>query len=69
MVERLLEYRAIHWGRGYHCQYLVKWVGYQHPTWTDAHLLHETTALDEFERRRGGVHAAEREGPLGRRVL
>lgn len=69
LIERLLEYHAICWGRGYCCQYLIKWVGYQHPTWTNTHLLQETITLDEFEHQRGGVHDAERKGPLGRGVL
>ena len=57
LIERLLEYRTIRWGKGYRRQYLVKWLGYQHPTWTDAHLLQDTTALDDFECQKGRSHA------------
>ena len=32
-------------------QYLVKWVGYRTPTWTDANELGETEALDRYEER------------------
>ena len=57
LIERLLEYRTIRWGKGYRRQYLVKWLGYQHLTWTDAHLLQDTTALDDFECQKGRSHA------------
>ena len=57
LIERLLKYRTIHWGRGYCHQYLVKWLGYQHPTWTNAHLLQDTTVLDDFECQKKRSHA------------
>lgn len=48
-------------GRGFRHKFLVKWVGYQTPTWNNAREMEETEALDEWEARKasqeGGIEA------------
>ena len=50
-VEEILEERFIRRGRGRKRQFLVKWRGYQNPTWESAEALEESAALDAFKRR------------------
>ena len=48
-VKRILDERRKRWGRGYRHQYLIKWVGYDKPTWEPAREFKDTIALDEWE--------------------
>ncbi|QKX62582.1 uncharacterized protein TRUGW13939_09743 [Talaromyces rugulosus] len=48
LVDRILDERIVPRGRGFSKQYLVKWRGYQQPTWTVARLLDDTKALDQW---------------------
>ncbi|MDI6015458.1 reverse transcriptase domain-containing protein [Escherichia coli] len=50
-VEKIVKERTV---RGKH-QLLVKWAGWETPTWEPASALEETAALDEFLNRRGGA--------------
>jgi hypothetical protein len=50
-VEEILNERQAHRGRGRQHQFLVKWRGYQKPTWEPASALEETEALDRWEAR------------------
>ncbi|KKA22103.1 hypothetical protein T310_3843, partial [Rasamsonia emersonii CBS 393.64] len=52
LVEEILDERHQRWGRGYRHQYLVKWDGYQQPTWTAAKNMEDTVALDVWEARK-----------------
>ncbi|KAI6622526.1 hypothetical protein MCOR07_011848 [Pyricularia oryzae] len=52
-------------GRGGGRQVLVKWQGYDNPTWEPLELMTDTRALDEFEARWGDVHTND--GPTSRR--
>lgn len=74
-VEQILEDRWRNQGRGRLHEYLVKWKGYQVPTWERDYVLEDTIALDlyETERRtepqRGGycqgLHPSESWEPNG----
>lgn len=48
-VERITGERMVRRGRGQHKQYRVKWTGYARETWTDAELLEDVAALDDWE--------------------
>ncbi|KAK9334874.1 hypothetical protein V1521DRAFT_441577 [Lipomyces starkeyi] len=61
-VEEILDERRIRWGRGHRHQYLVKWTGYQGPTWTAAQNLADNAALDAWEARR--THSVQGFNPL-----
>jgi transposase InsO family protein len=50
-VEEVLQERIVRKGRGHMKQYLVKWTGYQRPTWERADALENTVALDAYEAR------------------
>jgi hypothetical protein len=47
LVERIEDVRLYY----QKLQYLVKWVGYDEPTWEPADTLEDTAALDDFQRR------------------
>ncbi|OJD25639.1 hypothetical protein ACJ73_02992 [Blastomyces percursus] len=47
-VEQILQERQRKIGRGKRHEYLVKWTGYARPTWTEATLLEDTSALDNW---------------------
>jgi hypothetical protein len=61
-VEEILDERLKPWGRGFRHEFLVKWRGYQRPTWNRADLMEDTEALDKWRKnhnqpipqRRGG---------------
>jgi transposase InsO family protein len=59
VVEEILQEREKRVGRGRRTEYLVKWVGYERPTWEPAANLADTAALDAWEARQprfeGGV--------------
>jgi hypothetical protein len=48
-VERITGERMVRRGRGTRKQYRVKWTGYARETWTDAELLEDVAALDDWE--------------------
>lgn len=50
-VECILDERKKRIGRGFRRQFLVKWVGYQTPTWNNAVEMEDTRALDDWEAR------------------
>lgn len=54
-VERILDERTRRVGRGSRKEVLVKWVGYQRPTWEPRSALEETAALDAWERQQSGL--------------
>lgn len=60
-IESILDERMKKVGRGFRHEFLVKWVGYQAPTWNNAREMEETEALDEWEARKasqeGGIEA------------
>jgi hypothetical protein len=45
-VEEILRERVVQRGQGTKKQFLVKWAGYQRPTWEPAESMKETAALD-----------------------
>lgn len=47
-VEEILDERFRRWGRGHRHEYLVKWSGYQTPTWEPARNFEGTVALDAW---------------------
>ena len=49
-VERILQERKKRVGRGFRHEFLVKWIGYDRPTWEPASSMKDTAALDEYER-------------------
>jgi hypothetical protein len=53
-VERITGERMVRRSRGYRKQYRVKWTGCAHETWTDAELLEDVAALDDWERTQAG---------------
>ncbi|KAF7171748.1 hypothetical protein CNMCM5623_004040 [Aspergillus felis] len=50
-IEEILEECERRIGRGRRTEYLVKWVGYERPTWEPATNLADTAALDAWESR------------------
>jgi len=48
-VERITGERMVRRGRANRKQYRVKWTGYARETWTDAELLEDVAALDDWE--------------------
>lgn len=48
-IEQVLDERFRRSGRGERHEYLVKWIGWQEPTWNDARNMEDTTALDDWE--------------------
>ena len=52
-VEQIVKERFRKKGRGVIHEFLVKWVGYQKPTWEPSSALEETAALDEFRTANG----------------
>jgi len=48
-VERITGERMVRRGRASRKQYRVKWTGYARETWTDAELLEDVAALDDWE--------------------
>jgi hypothetical protein len=54
-VEGILKERLVRKGRGRTKQYLVKWVGYDRPTWEPASEFEDVEALDAYEEGRKGV--------------
>jgi len=54
-VEKILEEKFVRRGRGRQRKLLVKWVGYQTPTWEPAIAFEDTVALDAFEREGGNI--------------
>jgi chromodomain-containing protein len=52
-VERIMDERTKRVGRGTRREFLVKWTGYNTPTWTPATNLEDMQALDEWEAREG----------------
>lgn len=49
-VEQILDERQRRVGRGRRHEYLVKWTGYERPTWEPASAMEDTVALDNFQR-------------------
>ena len=47
-IEKILDEK----GKKGHLKYLVKWTGYQQPTWEPARALQETIALDLYEKQK-----------------
>ena len=45
-------------------QYLVKWTGYDQPTWEDARLVNELKAVDDFHRKYSNKLGPLSEGPV-----
>jgi hypothetical protein len=52
-VERITGERTVRRGRGHRKDYRVKWTGYARETWTDAELLEDVAALDDWEALQG----------------
>jgi hypothetical protein len=50
-VEKILDEKIVRRGRGKRKQYLVKWTGYDRPTWEPEEAMKEVEALDEYLRR------------------
>lgn len=50
-LEAILRERYVRRGRGRRKEYLVKWAGYQEPTWEPASALEDTAVLEVWERR------------------
>ena len=51
LVKEILEERK----RRNRKEYLVKWVGYQEPTWEPQEYVEDTAALDIWGREKGGL--------------
>lgn len=49
VIEGVLDERFRRSGRGERHEYLVKWIGWQEPTWNDARNMEDATALDDWE--------------------
>ena len=59
-VEKILDQKK---GRGGSEKYLVKWEGYERPTWEPYDFVKDLVALDQWERKQ-----ADRAPPRGRRA-
>lgn len=62
VVESILEIRKRKIGRGIITEALVKWAGYQSPTWEPLEHVEETAALARFEREREARSREPNEG-------
>lgn len=62
-VEEILQARTKRIGRGTRREVLVKWVGYNKPTWEPLTALLETAAMENFESKYGNIRTND--GPAG----
>ena len=59
MVESILEIKKRKRGRGIRTEALVKWTGYQWPTWEPVNHVKETSAMEIFEAQRNKMVSDE----------